>query len=292
MLDTPSRHPLDEAPQPRQRPANARRLFLRYAARQPYVTYALIAINVVIFIIRALSYEIDLNFLLAGANSGQAVFGDGEYWRLFTSMFLHASIYASASSFALERASHLVFNMFTLYYVGTTVERAYGHGRFLAIYLLGGIVGSLFSAALNDAGSIGASGAVFAVLAAEFVFFRQHTPLMGDYARQRTRSLLILAVFNLAAGLLTEVGGGMMGGALRIDNWAHIGGALGGLTFAAIAGARYVPVSRSLLKIVIARDASDTARSYRLLGLCALALLVAAVVLTVLYRAELLPSVR
>jgi rhomboid protease GluP len=282
--NTPTRHPLEEAPQPRPRPANARRLILRYAARQPYVTYALIAVNVVIFIIRALSYEIDLNLLLAGANSGAAVFGDGDYWRLLTSMFLHASIYASANSFAFERASHIVFNMFTLYYVGSTVERAYGHGRFLAIYLLGGIVGSLFSAALNDAGSIGASGAVFAVLAAEFVFFQQHTPLMGDYARQRTRGLLVLAVFNLAGGLLSEIGGGMMGGALRIDNWAHLGGAFGGLALAAIAGARYLPIPRPMLKIVIARDASDVRRSYRLLGLCALALLVAIVVLTVRYQ--------
>ena len=283
---TPTRHPLDEAPQLRVRPANGRRLFLRYVARRPYVTYGLIAINVVIFIIRALSYEIDLNLVLAGANNAQAVFGNGEYWRLFTSMFLHASIYASANRFAFEGSMHIIFNMFTLYYVGTIVERAYGHGRFLAIYLLGGIVGSLFSASLNDSFSIGASGAVFAVLAAEYVFFRKHTPLMGESARQRTRSLLVLAVFNLAAGVLTQFGGSM-----RIDNWAHLGGAFGGFVLATLVGAHYVPILRPTMKIVIARDASDLTRSARLLGLCALGVVIATVILTVLYRAELLPSV-
>ena len=73
-----------------------------------------------------------------------------------TAMFLHAN------------AAHILFNMMALWSIGQTVERMYGRWRFLAIYLLGGLLGSAFSVMLGGGSSVGASGAVFAIFGAEF----------------------------------------------------------------------------------------------------------------------------
>jgi rhomboid protease GluP len=248
-------HPLDAdaPPSPREQRRNAPHVVtLRYLVRRPYVTYALIAINVLIFALRAVSFEIDIALLNAGANSGNTVFINGEIWRLFTSMFLHASIHDFTGGYDFGCSTHIIFNMISLYIAGSIVERAYGHWRFGLIYLLGGLTGSIFSALLNGGTtlSVGASGAVFAIFGAEFIFFWRHRALLGAYARAQIQSLVMLAIFNAIGGLITE----FAVGALRIDNWAHLGGALGGLALAWIAGARYIGAMRAGTRMIIARN--------------------------------------
>jgi len=227
----PKRHPLERPPEPR--PADQpprQRVNLRIPSVSPTATYALIGINVLVFVIRAFSPDLDEQIFLWGANNAPDVLLRGEYYRLFTSMFLHASIFNPFGGYALQNSLHIVFNMYILYAVGTSLERLFGHGRFLIIYLLGGLSGSVLSMLLSgpNAYSVGASGAVFAVLGGEFVYLYHHRQLMGASGRARRQSLIIFAVINLMFGLAS----GLPGSAMRVDNWAHVGGLAGGMILA------------------------------------------------------------
>lgn len=194
---------------------------------RPSVTTVLIAINVAIFVLRALSVSLDAQLVNWGANNQTAVLIDAQFHRLFTSMFLHAGIYDQLGRFEFANALHLIFNMYALWIIGAPQERVFGHLRFGLIYLLGGLTGSIASALLGspDAWSIGASGAVFAVFGAEFIFWYRHRKLFGRTGQARLRSLVMVLAINLGFGLLANAGGG----ALQIDNLAHIGGLAGGL---------------------------------------------------------------
>ena len=145
-------------------------------------------------------------------------------------MFLHASIYGPLGNIALENSLHLIFNCYILYQVGTSVERLFGHVRFGLVYLLGGLAGSIASAVLGDPRtySVGASGAVFAVLGAELVYLYQHRKLLGVRGRAQIRSVIMFMFINFAFGALTGLGAT----AIRVDNWAHLGGAIGGAALA------------------------------------------------------------
>jgi len=158
-----------------------------------------------------------------GANNHQAVLEFGELHRLFTSMFLHS-----------ETILHIGFNMYALYIIGMTVERFFGSVRFALVYFLGGLSGSILSVLLNDAStfSVGASGAVFAIFGAEMVFIYKHRKLLGAMGQAQLRQLIIVAGINFAFGFATE----FSNGGIRIDNWAHIGGFLGGLAIAWLSG--------------------------------------------------------
>ncbi|MCB9451281.1 MAG: rhomboid family intramembrane serine protease [Anaerolineaceae bacterium] len=227
-------HPLYNMRPPTPRPApdpNAPQRPRRHVKlARPTATYILIAVNVLVFVVRALSVDLNWSLLDWGANSPQLVLQAGEYYRLFTSMFLHASIYAPSGGWALANSAHLAFNMYILYVVGRGLEPVFRAPRFTAIYLLGGLTGSLLSALLGDwqSYSVGASGAVFAVLGAEFIFLYQHKEMMGAAGAAQRRSLINLGVINLIFGLLAN----SAGSAMRIDNWAHIGGLAGGVILA------------------------------------------------------------
>ena len=131
---------------------------------EPRVTYALIAINVAVFFAQVLA-----------AGSGRAesgrvyengvLFGpwvqDGEYWRIVSSGFLHGS------------PIHLLLNMIVLYFLGQAIEPVFGHVKFAAIYgasLLAGSFGALLAS--PDAATVGASGAVYGLMGALVVVYR------------------------------------------------------------------------------------------------------------------------
>ena len=229
-------HPLEQTPQ--QPPSNSGEtppqqrhpVTLHIPSVRPTVTYAILAINIGIFIIRALSPSLDEQFFLFGANHQSDVLLNGQFYRLFTSMFLHASIYGPLGNIALENSLHLIFNCYILYQVGTSVERLFGHVRFGLVYFLGGLAGSIASAVLGDPRtySVGASGAVFAVLGAELVYLYQHRKLLGVRGQAQIRSVIMFMFINFAFGALTGLGGS----AIRVDNWAHLGGAIGGAALA------------------------------------------------------------
>lgn len=132
---------------------------------------------------------------------------NGDYWRLFTAMFLHIGIL------------HLVVNSVGLLIFGRQVEQIYGSVRFTIIYVLAGLSGSVVSFLLSGiAVGAGASGAIFGVLAALAAFLVARRNVLGDYGRQSLTGLLMLVAFNLVFGFIQP----------GIDNWAHMGGFVGG----------------------------------------------------------------
>jgi len=190
---------------------------VRMPKRKPVMTFILIAITGIVFVLQyfsELQFGVDIPFLF-GAKVN-ALIMEGEYWRLITPAFLHSSIL------------HIAFNMYALFVVGSRLERFYGHGRFLLLYLLCAYTGNVFSFVLTPANSLGASTAVFGLFTAEGVFIYQNRKLFGE---ERTRKMIvnlcIILAINLVYGFISMS---------SVDNMGHIGGLLGGIFFAWVGG--------------------------------------------------------
>ena len=174
----------------------------------PTITYAILAINIIIFVIPLLygqSEAMVAQFCIHGPSIRY-----GHYYRLFTGLFLHGSIF------------HLIFNSYALYVIGSQIESFLGKFKFAVIYLAGGVMGSLFSITFNgNAASIGASGAIFGLMGALVYFGYHYRVYLGNVIKSQ---IIPLIVFNLVLGFV------MTG----VDNSAHIGGLIGG-TLATVA---------------------------------------------------------
>ena len=174
----------------------------------PTVTYAILAINIIVFLVPLLygqSEEMIAQFCVHGPS-----IRFGQYYRLFTGMFLHGSIF------------HIIFNCYALYILGSQIESFIGKFKYLIIYILGGIMGSLFSITFNGTqASVGASGAIFGLMGALVYFGYHYRVYLGHVVKTQ---IVPLIVFNLVLGFA-------MAG---VDNSAHIGGLIGG-TLATIA---------------------------------------------------------
>lgn len=169
-----------------------------FSSKKILITYLLIAINIIIFIISVINPNLWINY----ANNATLV-RNGEYYRLFTSMFFHVDIL------------HLLCNMYSLYVLGTQVEQYMGKSKFIFIYFISGIVGNLLSITFNNIYSIGASGAIFGLLGA-LIYFGYHYRL---YLNSVVKTEIIpITIINLLYGFVNP----------GIDNLAHIGGLIGG----------------------------------------------------------------
>jgi rhomboid protease GluP len=186
-------------------PLPTRRLPLRLT--QPFFTFALLAINVLVFLAMTLAGgSTDTEVLIRFGAKVNVLIAEGQVWRLFSAMFLHIGL------------MHLAFNSYALFIQGVEVERLYGRPLFLVIYLLAGLWGSLFSFALGTGISAGASGAIFGLFGALIAYFVRHHEVFGAMGRQQLLSLLGVVGLNLFLGF-TNPG---------IDNLAHLGGLLSG----------------------------------------------------------------
>ena len=137
--------------------------------------------------------------------------GAGDWWRPFTAMFLHASLI------------HIGFNMVFLYWIGTPVERAVGHVRFLLIYLVSGLCGSAAVLLLDsNAVTVGASGAIFGILGAALVYERQRTFVLGGSAMGIILINLVLS-FTVPGISIGGHVGGLIGGALCALAFTRLG---------------------------------------------------------------------
>ena len=144
----------------------------------PVVTYSLIGLTGVVYLLQLLS-----GGLVGGLLTYRPFFTESMPWTMITSLFVHASFL------------HILFNMFSLFIFGRILEPAIGRWRFLALYLLSGLGGSVAVLLLDPLGGVlGASGAVFGVFGAIFVIQRG----LGGNSNQ----LLVLIVINLAIGFL------------------------------------------------------------------------------------------
>ena len=184
------------------------------------VTFGLIGACVAVYIAVAIAgqgYGYPLNVglvtqpqeVLAQGALVPAAVTRGQVWLLLSSMFLHAGFI------------HLTLNMLSLYFLGSFVERAFGKGRFLALYLSSGLAGGiayLYFGAFEGP-VVGASGAIFGLLGGVLGYSLRR----GTFSWQNPliRQLLILTILNLYIGFSVP----------NISNTAHIGGLLGGAAF-------------------------------------------------------------
>jgi membrane associated rhomboid family serine protease len=237
--------------------------------KRSLITLGLIVLNVAIFALVSLIPGIERDVVRNFANQPVAVLENAEYWRLFTSMFLHADLI------------HVMMNMLALYSLGSIMEIAFGHARYGLIYLLGGLAGSILSAALNEPQvfAVGASGAVFALFGAEAAHLYSNWRVMGASAPARLRQVIMLAVLNFTVGFIGNATGG---GIYNIDNWAHIGGFAGGALLAYLIGPRYgvvLSADRKQINVHDARPFSGQIATTIYFGAGLLALLLAAVLI-------------
>lgn len=184
-----------------------------FSYKQPIVTYIIIAICIILFILMELSGGSTNSQVLLkyGANLDVLV-KNGEYYRLFTCIFLHIGI------------MHLLCNMYSLYVIGREVENLFGKVKYIIIFILSGIFGSIMSLAFtHNTISAGASGAIFGLLGALLYFGMHYRTYLGEAIK---RSIIPIIVVNLIIGFFAE----------GIDLAAHIGGLVGGVLVAMMVG--------------------------------------------------------
>ena len=189
----------------RQQVPEVRTVFGGRDISRPVVTYVLIGVNALAFAISWLLGQDSVTGQLGMYPPAIAL--DGQWWRLLTSAFLHYGIL------------HLAFNMYVLFALGPSLERALGHGRYLVLYLIAALSGTVASFALSPiaVNSVGASGAIFGLMGALVV--------AGRRLRYDIRQVLVLIAINVAIGFLPGS---------SIDWRAHLGGLVGGAVIAAI----------------------------------------------------------
>ena len=174
-----------------------------FSPKKPVITYILIVLNLMVFLYGVLHGNDELINMFG--NNYELV-QNGEFYRLFTCMFVHADIL------------HILFNMIALYSIGPVVERYYGKSKFLLIYLVSGLLGSIFSGVFMtaDSISIGASGAIFGLLGSICYFTYYYRATLQGILRG---SIMPVIIINLVIGFLSS----------SIDLSAHIGGLIGGI---------------------------------------------------------------
>ena len=184
-----------------------------FSPKKPVVTYALILINVFMFLFPLINGNSE-EFYNLFASYGPFV-KMGEYYRLLSAAFMHANI------------AHLIFNMYALWIIGMQLESFIGKWRYLVVYLFSAISGSLLSVIVTpNAVSVGASGAIFGLLGALLYFGYHYRVYLGTVIKSQ---IIPLIVINLLLGFMVP----------GIDNAAHIGGLIGGALMMIGVGVKY-----------------------------------------------------
>ena len=183
-------------------------------ASSPYtITYALIAINALVFAAMVASgvsftQPTPLDVANWGGDFGPYTIGAHQWWRLLTACFLHFGII------------HIGFNMYVLYQIGPFIEMAFGRVRYLVIYFLAGLGGSIVSVWVHPMSvGAGASGAIFGLCGAVFGFLlRNRRTLDPAVTNSIAKSAGIFVLYNVVYGSITRT----------TDLSAHFGGLVTG----------------------------------------------------------------
>lgn len=206
-----------------------------FSKKTPIVTYSLLSINILIFLVLVILgggfFEIDSNLLYRfGALVNFESMGNNPYslYRLFTSIFLHAGII------------HLACNMYSLYVIGPQLESFFGKTKYLIIYILSGIIGNLLSMLFLSNGyvSVGASGAIFGLLGALLYFGYHYRIYLSGVIKSQIIPLILL---NLLIGFIAS----------GINNFAHLGGLIGGILVSMALGVKYKSTKSDIINGII-----------------------------------------
>ncbi len=172
------------------------------------ITWILIAVNVAIFLIGRIDAEPG-GEIFVNASQYKPLIDDGEFYRVFTAMFLHANL------------THVLFNMWALYLFGPALERRFGSPSFAFLYLAAGLGGgSLYNSVGRLDPAVGASGAIFGLLGALLAttYRQRHTPA----GRAVFSQLMLLLLINLSLPFIVA----------NIAWEAHMGGLVAGAAIA------------------------------------------------------------
>lgn len=187
-----------------------------FKPKKPIITVSLIIINVIIFILMYIfgkGSQDAFTLIKFGAFQKDLILG-GEYYRLITSAFLHIGIF------------HLLFNCYALYVIGRQLESFLGKIKFLIIYLVSALCGSLMSMIFPISISAGASGAIFGLLGSLLYFGYNYRVYLGTVLKSQIIPLILI---NLIFGFMVS----------GINNAAHIGGLIGGILITMSLGIKY-----------------------------------------------------
>jgi rhomboid protease GluP len=204
-------------------------------AKKPYVTNTILVVTILVFVLQYIStYLFNIDYPMAfGAKINSAITA-GQYWRLLTPVFVHGNL------------MHIAFNMYALYIIGRGIELYYGHLEYTLLYFLSGIGGTLFSYYLSQNASVGASGAIFGLIAADAILLYKNKEILGPGAKKMLERSVMVIVINLLIGLSPG-----------IDNWGHVGGMMIGIIFAWFAGPM-VSIDRTENDILIQLNSNRT----------------------------------
>jgi rhomboid protease GluP len=180
----------------------------------PYtLTYILIALNALVFVAMVASGisftdPTPLQALTWGADFAPLTVGAHQYWRILTSTFVHFGII------------HIAFNMYVLYQIGPFIEMVFGRARYLAIYIVAGLGGSLVSLWIHPMSvGAGASGAIFGLYGAVFGFLLIKRGVLNPAVVSSIgKSAGIFVLYNIVYGTISRT----------TDLSAHFGGLITG----------------------------------------------------------------
>jgi rhomboid protease GluP len=177
------------------------------------ITIALIAINTLVFLAMvatgvSFTQPAPLDVFKWGGDFAPATLGDRQYWRLLTSIFLHFGII------------HIAFNMYVLYQIGPFIETTFGRVRYLLIYFIAGLAGSVVSVTFHPHSvGAGASGAIFGLYGGVFGFLlRERKSLNPEATKSIAKSAGIFVLYNVVFGAMQGT----------TDLSAHFGGLIAG----------------------------------------------------------------
>ncbi|MGD1020821.1 MAG: rhomboid family intramembrane serine protease, partial [Verrucomicrobiia bacterium] len=190
---------------------------LMHMGRPERVTLSLLVVLATVYMVSNvfLGEEMQERLLMWAGNSADTV-KNGEWWRLFTALFLHANLL------------HLAMNGAGLWLFGSAVEKTMGRWRLLVVFLVGGALGNLLSALVAHYDvAIGASGGIFAVIGAFGVgVWRLRSPMYSALRRRLMMLLAVMVAADFAIGGLEP----------QVDNLAHVGGFAAGILLAIVLG--------------------------------------------------------
>lgn len=161
-------------------------MFIRKESFKQFIQFypvvsIIIGLNLIVYILTILPVLGD--FLFYSGMSVNYLIGEGQWWRIVTSIFIHSGFF------------HVLFNMFSLFLFGPELEKIAGKARFLTIYLLSGIFGNVATYIIEDGiyASVGASGAIFGIFGA-FVGLVYYTRKTMPQLKQIIMPLVIISL--------------------------------------------------------------------------------------------------
>ena len=206
-----------------------------FSKKKPYITYSIMVICAVLYLLTSFgsgnfidqspmvlyNYGALVNFNMMDNNPIELI-------RLVSSVFLHSGLL------------HLLCNMYSLYVIGPQLESFFGKTKFIIIYIVSGIVGNLLSLSFlqDNIVSVGASGAIFGLLGALLYFGYHYRVYLSGVIKSQIIPLILL---NLGIGFVAS----------GINNFAHIGGLIGGVLISMAVGVKYKSSKADIINGII-----------------------------------------